>query len=118
MGLECSADPSGPPVAWTHFSREFRVRVRIKRILAKAPSKTRHISKSSSWSREPFDFVGFRTGRSRAGEAPLPKALKCNASQTPAWKFACFRSSEPLSSGSAGGAGAEAAASARRLACD
>ena len=79
MGLlECSADPSGPPVAWTHFSREFRVRVRIERILAK----------SSSWSREPFDFVGFRTGRSRAGEAPLPKVLKCDGSQTPAWKFA------------------------------
>ena len=38
--LECSADPSGPPVAWTHFSREFRVRVRIEGILANAPSKT------------------------------------------------------------------------------
>jgi hypothetical protein len=88
MGLECSADPSGPPVAWTHFSREFRVRVRIEGILANAPSKTRHISKSSSWSREPFDFVGFRTGRSRAGEAPQPQILKCDGSQTPAWKCA------------------------------
>jgi hypothetical protein len=71
MGLECSADPSGPPVAWTHFSREFRVRVRIERILANAPSKTRHISKFPVGPGSPLISLDF------GPDAPEPERPLC-----------------------------------------